>query len=422
MRPVYLVVISCLMVIGLCDCGGSSGKSDSNVSNQPELNISDADVLEGDSVTSNLQVSVELNKAAIETVSFNYATSDNSAVAGLDYSSRSGSTSINKGQTSVTLSIPILGDGIPELDESFTITLDSVDNAVIKRDNAQVTIRDDDEASIAALDTRPSNPSCDIPDPPPTSVGIKLTRVFSSLSFDAPILLLQAPGNNNRWYLVEQDGLIKTFETGDSNFTIFTDLSDRAVYTGGQDERGLLGMAFHPDFQTNGEVYLYYIANDGGNRTIVSRYLSPDNGLTLTVPAFNAEDKILELAQPADNHNGGHIGFDGDGYLYIGLGDGGSSNDFFENGLDIQTLLGSMLRIDIDSSPAAGKNYAIPVTNPFVGNAQVLDEIYAYGLRNPWRWSFDRQTGDLYLGDVGQSAREEIDLVEAGAALRLGLL
>jgi len=253
-----------------------------------------------------------------------------------------------------------------------------------------------------------SNPS------PMASGGITLTQVFSNLSFNAPILMLQAPGNDTRWYVVEQDGLIKTFETGDSSFTVFANLTDRAVYTGGQDERGLLGMAFHPNFQTNQEVYLYYINNSAGLQTIVSRYISPDNGLTLTVPSSNSEDVIIGLSQPANNHNGGNISFGPDGYLYIGLGDGGGGNDIFQNGLNTQTLLGSMLRIDVDSSPAAGKNYAIPNDNPFVSNSLVLDEIFAYGLRNPWRWSFDQQTGFLYLGDVGQSAREEIDIISSG--------
>jgi len=253
-----------------------------------------------------------------------------------------------------------------------------------------------------------SNPSQTV------GVSIVLTQVFSGLNFNEPILMLQAPGNNTRWYVVEQDGLVKTFETGDSNATIFADLTDRAVYTGGQDERGLLGMAFHPNFQINQEVYLYYINDSAGLQTIVSRYISPDNGLTLTVPAFDSEDVIISLSQPANNHNGGNIAFGPDGNLYVGLGDGGGSNDTFENGLNAQTLLGSMLRIDVDSTPVTGKNYAIPNDNPFLFNPQVLDEIFAYGLRNPWRWNFDLQTGFLYLGDVGQSAREEINIISAG--------
>jgi len=416
MKVVNLFIILTFAIVSLLGCGGSSGKSGgsggSGSSDEPVLELVDTDVLEGDSASANFQFIVELDKTAKKTVSFNFATSDNNAVAGLDYSSQSGSASIDEGQSSVSISIPILGDSIAELDKSFTISIDSVNNASTKGTSAQVTIRDDDETSVPALVTRPSNTSCDIPDAPTTSV--ELTQVFSGLSFTVPILMLQRPGNDSRWYVVEQGGLIKTFETGDSNTTVFADLTDRATYGGGTDERGLLGMAFHPDFQTNGQVFLSYVTGNGGQRSIVSRYSSPDNGLTITKPAFNSEDIILDVSQPDDNHNGGNINFGMDGFLYIGLGDGGGSNDTFLNGLDTQTLLGSMLRVDVDGTPAAGKNYAIPATNPFIGNAQVLDEIYAYGLRNPWRWSFDSQTGELYLGDVGQSAREEIDIIEPG--------
>lgn len=415
MRRVCFLAIFCFVIAALVACGGSSdnsGSSDPDTSSQSVLSIADTDVLEGDAATTEFELRVELSKAASAMVTFNYTTVESSALAGLDYLSRTSSASINQGQTFATLSIPIIGDTVAELDKSFNISLNSIVNAVPGQTTASVTVRDNDESTVPALVTRPQNTSCDIPDPPLTS--IKLTQVFSALSFDAPILILQAPGNNDRWYVVEQDGLIKTFQTGDNSFTIFADLTDRAVYSGGQDERGLLGMAFHPNFQTNGEVFLSYVTNISSLRTIVSRYVSADNGLTISKPAFNSEDKILDLSQPASNHNGGHILFGADGFLYIGLGDGGGGNDTFLNGLNTQTLLGSMLRIDIDSSPAPGENYAIPAGNPFVGNALVLDEIYAYGLRNPWRWSFDSQTDELYLGDVGQSAREEIDLIEVG--------
>jgi uncharacterized repeat protein (TIGR03806 family) len=408
MKAAYFLTLACAVIVGLVGCGGSGSDS----SNRLTLSITDIDVLEGDSATTDLMVRVELNGFATESVSFNYVTVDGDAESGLDYIAQNASATIASGQSFAHLSIPIIGDTIVELDKSFKINLNSITNAVAGQIVANVTVRDNDESTVPALLTRPQNTSCDIPDPPFSS--IKLTRVFSALSFDAPILILQAPGNNDRWYVVEQDGLSKTFNTSDSSTTIFADLTDRAIYNGGQDERGLLGMAFHPDFQANGQVYLSYVTDIGSLRTIVSRYVSADNGLTINKPAFNVEDIVLDVSQPANNHNGGNITFGADGLLYIGLGDGGGSNDTFLNGLDTQTLLGSMLRIDVDGSPALGKNYAIPAANPFVGDAQVLDEIYAYGLRNPWRWSFDRQTGDLYLGDVGQSAREEVDFIEAG--------
>ncbi len=407
MKATRFLTMLCVVIVSLVGCGGGSDSS-----NQLTLSIADTDVLEGDSATTEFMVRVELNGVATESVSFNYVTVDGDAISGLDYIAQNASATIASGQSITNLSVPIIGDTNVELDKSFKINLNSITNAIAGQTAANITVRDNDESIVPALLSRPQNTNCDIPDPPPGS--IKLTQVFTALSFDAPILILQAPGNNNRWYVVEQGGLIKTFVTGDSGTTIFADLTDRAVFSGGQDERGLLGMAFHPNFQTNGQVFLSYVTVIGSLRTIVSRYFSADNGLTLSKPAFSTEDIILDVSQPATNHNGGNIIFGADGYLYIGLGDGGGSNDTFLNGQDTQTLLGSMLRIDVDGSPASGKNYAIPAANPFVGNAQALDEIYAYGLRNPWRWSFDRQTGDLYVGDVGQNALEEIDIVEAG--------
>lgn len=392
-------------------CSSSSPSSNSQT---PQLTITDIDVVEQDSGKKTVQLVIELNRVASKVVSFNYATLDGVAVAGEDYSQSSGKAQIDSNTLATSIELQILGDITVELDEFFFVSLSAATNATISNDSAKITIRDDDETAAPVLLNRPTNENCSIPDPPSVSSGLKLTRVFSNLSFNAPVLMLQAPANDTRWYVVEQDGLIKTFETGDSDFTLFADLTDRAVYNGGQDERGLLGMAFHPDFQTNKQVFLYYINNNSGLKTIIGRYISPDNGLTLNVPAFSNEDIVFEVSQPANNHNGGNIQFGSDGYLYIGLGDGGGGNDSFQNGLNTLTLLGSMLRIDVDSTPVSGKAYAIPNDNPFVGNAQVLDEIYAYGLRNPWRWSFDRLTGNLMVADVGQTAREEIDIITAG--------
>lgn len=412
MHLIRLLIILITFTILLAACGSSSPTNSNPVpTGTPILSISDVSVQESDSGQTTLLFSVILDKPASTIVTFGYATADSTALSGTDYIARSGIATIETGQASIAISIPILGDTVIELDELFTIDISSATNATIGKPSADITIRDNDETTIPALLSRPSNPNCQIPNAPVND--IKLTQMFN-ITFAAPVLMLQAPGNNNRWYVVEQDGLIKTFLTNDSSATIFADLTDRAVYSGGQDERGLLGMAFHPNFQANNQMFLYYINNNGGLKTIVSRYTSPDNGLTLTLPALAAEDNILELAQPANNHNGGYISFGPDGYLYIGLGDGGSGNDFFQNGLNTQTLLGSLLRIDVDSTPVIGKNYAIPNDNPFVSNSQVLDEIYAYGLRNPWRWNFDRVTGNLYLGDVGQSAFEEIDVINAG--------
>ena len=181
------------------------------------------------------------------------------------------------------------------------------------------------------------------------------------------------------------------------------DVRDRVVCCG---ERGLLSIAFHPDFDANGELYLSYTGSGGASR--LSRVLVADPANGLPDPA--TEEILLTVAQPFSNHNGGLIKFGPDGYLYLGLGDGGSGGDPLNHGQNKNTLLGALLRLDVDV-PAG---YGIPADNPFVG-ADGRDEIWAYGLRNPWRWSFDRETGDLWIADVGQNSIEEIDFQPTGS-------
>jgi hypothetical protein len=190
------------------------------------------------------------------------------------------------------------------------------------------------------------------------------------------------------------------------------DLSDR-VEAGG--ERGLLGVAFHPDFARNGRLFVHYSHRGDGNTVISELTASPDHA-----SADPASERIIfTLDQPFANHNGGEIAFGPDGYLYIGLGDGGSGGDPLGNAQSRQVLLGKILRIDVNAPPASGKQYAIPDTNPYAAGGIApgagLPEIWAYGLRNPWRFSFDRATGDLYIGDVGQNAWEEVDRQLAGS-------
>ena len=190
----------------------------------------------------------------------------------------------------------------------------------------------------------------------------------------------------------------------------FLDISDEVRTSNG--EEGLLGLAFDPDYATNGHFYVYYSASSP-RRSVIERY-------TASPPSSNSADPesglvIMEVTQPYGNHNGGQLAFGpDDGYLYIGLGDGGSGGDPDENGEDLQTLLGSILRIDVSQASEAAP-YIIPTDNPFVGNNQgYREEIYAYGLRNPWRFSFDPPTSQLWTGDVGQGAREEVDIIESG--------
>jgi glucose/arabinose dehydrogenase len=181
----------------------------------------------------------------------------------------------------------------------------------------------------------------------------------------------------------------------------FIDLSS-LVSTDG--ERGLFSIAFHPSYEGNGYFFVNYTDTDGN--TVIARY-SVSSDLNVAQP--NSAFVILRISQPFRNHNGGQLQFGPDGYLYIGMGDGGSAGDTQNNAQNPGTLLGKMLRIDVDG----GVPYAIPASNPFVGNPEVLDEIWAFGLRNPWRFAFDRQTGDLFIGDVGQSTWEEVNFQSA---------
>lgn len=252
--------------------------------------------------------------------------------------------------------------------------------------------------------------------PPVPALGVQ--RVFPNLTFTAPIAMLQAPNDGSRWFVVEQAGRVRVFVNNPMTaaFTNFVQLTDR-VDNGG--EMGLLGMAFHPNFPADPRVFLSYTNEDAGRVSRISEFRSNGAGATLDP---NSERILVVIPQPETNHNGGNIAFGPDGYLYIGMGDGGGSNDrhgTIGNGQLMTTLLGKMLRIDV--APAVG--YAIPAGNPFAANpqcgangagAQNCPEIFASGLRNPWRWSFDRQNGQLWVGDVGQGAREEIDRVTLG--------
>jgi glucose/arabinose dehydrogenase len=258
------------------------------------------------------------------------------------------------------------------------------------------------------------NGSTDPPPPPPTP-AIQLTRVFPSLSFANPVLAAQAPSDDTRWFVVEQAGRVLVFDNPASvaDTSVFIDIVAR-VEAGG--ERGLLGLAFDPGFAANGRVFLNYTRDNGGQlQTVLAKYTSTDGGVTLDP---TSESILLTVDQPFDNHNGGHLAFGADGMLYMALGDGGGSGDPGNNAQDTRTLLGKILRIDVSS----GTDYAIPADNRWARNARCTTvsgaaecpEIHAYGFRNPWRFSFDASTGELWAGDVGQNDFEEVDRVDAG--------
>jgi uncharacterized repeat protein (TIGR03806 family) len=283
--------------------------------------------------------------------------------------------------------------------------------------------------SGSGLDDRPANDSCLAGDAPDAGVSFTVQRVFSSLpSFSQPIALLQEPGNDARWYVVEKTGAVRVFDNtaNVSSSRVFIDIADKLNSNpdSSNDERGLLGMAFHPDYPDDPRVYLFYTGTDAtlGLVDRVSEFRTLDDGATLSE---GSELELFDVDDPAGNHNGGNIAFGPDGFLYIGIGDGGGGGDNFGatgNGQNLRTLLGKMLRIDVANS-SASQTYAIPPGNPYAGNARCnasgsgdanCPEIYAYGFRNPWRWSFDRVSGELWLNDVGQGELEEVDQVVLG--------
>jgi glucose/arabinose dehydrogenase len=238
-----------------------------------------------------------------------------------------------------------------------------------------------------------------------------LEPAFPNLSFRRPVDLQAPPDGTDRLFVVEQAGVIRVFENDPSvaSSTVFLDIQEHVNDRG--NEEGLLGLAFHPGYATNRAFYVYYSA-DNPRRSVVARYLADPANPNRALP--ESEAVILEVDQPFSNHNGGQVLFGPDGYLYVGLGDGGAANDPLRNGQNRATLLGSILRIDVDR-PAGGRAYGIPPDNPFAGNTEGFrEEIFAYGLRNPWRFSFDSATGLLWTGDVGQNSYEEVDLVENG--------
>ena len=216
--------------------------------------------------------------------------------------------------------------------------------------------------------------------------------------FQSPIYLTHVPGDYARLFVVERGGGVVIVREGSVLPTPFLDIGGR-VLSGG--ERGLLGLAFHPRYADNGQFFVYY-TNSAGNSTL-SRF-----GVSANPDSANpsSESVLLTVDQPYTNHNGGMLAFGPDGMLYVGLGDGGSGGDPLGHGQDSTTLLGTILRVDVDG----GTPYGIPADNPFVNDAAAADEIWAYGLRNPWRFSFDRLAGDLYIADVGQNQWEEIDV------------
>lgn len=235
-------------------------------------------------------------------------------------------------------------------------------------------------------------------------VVLDLQEITTGLT--QPVFLTHAGDGSGRLFVVEQAGRIRIVTDGILSATPFLDISDR-VTSGG--ERGLLGLAFHRSYEENGFLFVNYTTTEEGElHTFISRFSVSADDPDQADP--DSEKVILQFAQPFANHNGGMLAFDAEGLLYISTGDGGSGGDPLNNGQSLDTLLGKILRIDVDG----GDPYAIPPTNPFLGVAGAREEIFAFGLRNPWRFSFDRATGRLFAGDVGQGDWEEVDIIRRG--------
>ena len=244
-----------------------------------------------------------------------------------------------------------------------------------------------------------------------------IENAFPNLSFQDPIGIHHAGDSSNRLFIIEQQGRIKVFENNSATSSSQTFLDIRSIVDqdGGYTEEGLLGLAFHPNYSENGYFYVHYTDHLNGNinypRNIVARYSVSSNNPNQA--NLNSEQIILIVEQPYHNHNGGQMEFGPDGFLYISFGDGGSAGDPQGNGQNLSTFLGSIIRIDVDN-PSGGLNYGIPSDNPFIDALNARDEIYAYGLRNVWRFSWDLETGLLWAADVGQNEWEEIDIIYSG--------
>ena len=238
-------------------------------------------------------------------------------------------------------------------------------------------------------------------------------NAFPNLSFDDPVGIHHAGDGSNRIFIVEQEGRIKVFDNNPdvSSTEMFLNITSIVDQDGGYTEEGLLGLAFHPNYSENGYFYVNYTEHNP-RRNVIARYSVSDNNPNEA--DYGSSEIILEVNQPYTNHNGGQMEFGpDDDYLYISFGDGGSAGDPLGHGQNLSTLLGSLIRIDVDN-PSGGLNYGIPSDNPFIAPMNARDEIYAYGLRNMWRFSFDLETGFLWGADVGQYEYEEVNIIESG--------
>jgi len=259
-------------------------------------------------------------------------------------------------------------------------------------------------------------PAAATPGAPPPGLSLKRTQINAGFALAFPLFLTAPPGDLDRLFVLEKGGKIQVVDRA-SNALIgtFLDITP-LVSTGG--EQGLLGLAFDPQYASNGRFYVSYTDKVGIGNSVIARYLVDPVDPNLAIPT--ADRVILTLTQPFENHNGGQIAFGPDGYLYIGFGDGGSGGDPGNRAQNPGERLGKLLRIDVSDGAAGQPAYKVPADNPCTGQTGAKSEIWSLGLRNPWRWSFDRETGDLYIGDVGQNVQEEVNVSTAASGAGRG--
>lgn len=415
-----------IVVTGLlAACGGSASPQSVDVTPPPApiiVSVAGGDAVSEGAAGASLRFQFSLSAASGSNIEISYETRSDTASQGVDFEARTDVITIPAGSIFASIEIVVIDDADDEPNETVIVAITAVSSGQVGEGSASGTIQDDDDPTVlSGLSERPSNTTCVAPDRPVQTTSITTEDAFPALPLLAqPVGLLQAPGDPSEWFVIEKGGRVVRFDnapsvSATSTFIDIRSPTDPIDVESGPSEAGLLGMAFHPDYgDTNWYVYLSY--NLGGPlRSVIARFESKDNGLTLDAADATV---LITLTQPYPNHNGGQIAFGPDGYLYIHFGDGGSGGDPGDRAQNTSNLFGAMLRIDVEG----GTPYGIPADNPFSGNGlcndgdgpQACPEIYAWGLRNAWKWSFDDVTGQLWLGDVGQNAWEEIDLIELG--------